>query len=59
MAGAGRLTAAEGIRSLQAVNSDCSCDGDDDNTAQFVMQKTFENSDLQDRAILEQYYLFP
>ena len=48
MAGAGRLTAAEAIRSFQAVDSDCSSDEDDDNTAQSVMQATFENSDLSD-----------
>ena len=48
MTGAGRLTAAEAIRSLQAVDSDCSCDEDDDNTVQSVMQATFENSDLSD-----------
>ena len=48
MAGAGRLTAAEAIRSLQAVDSDCSCDEDDDNTAQSAMQAAFENFDLSD-----------
>ena len=48
MAGAGRLTAAEAIRSLQAVDSDCSCDEDDDNTAQSAMQASFENFDLSD-----------
>ena len=48
MAGAGRLTAAKAIWSLQAVDSDCSCDEDEDNTAQSVMQATFENSDLSD-----------
>ena len=48
MAGAGRLTAAEAMRSLQAVDYDRSCNEKDDNTAQSVMQATFENSDLSD-----------
>ena len=48
MGRAGRLTAAEAIPSLQAVDSDCSCDEDDDNTAQSAFQATLENSDLSD-----------
>ena len=48
MAGVGRLTAAEAIPSLQAIDSHCFCDEDDDNTAQSVIKETFENSDLSD-----------
>ena len=48
MARAGRLTVAEAIRSLQAVDSDCSCDEDDDSTEISAMQATLENSDLSE-----------
>ena len=48
MDGAGRLNVVEAIWSLQAVDSDCSCDEDDDNTPQSVMQATFKNFDLSD-----------
>ena len=48
MARAGRLTVAEAIRSLQAVDSDCSCDEDDDSTEISARQATLENSDLSE-----------
>ena len=48
MATAGKLTVAEAIRSLQAVDSDCSCDEDDDSTEISAMQATLENSDLSE-----------
>ena len=45
MARAGRLTVAEAIRSLQVVDSDCSCD---DSIEISAMQATLENSDLSE-----------
>ena len=48
MARAGRLTVAEAIRSLQAVDSHCSCDEDDDSTEISEMQATLENPDLSE-----------
>ena len=48
MAREGRLTVAEAVRSLRAVDSDCSCDEDDDSTEISAMQATLENSDLSE-----------